>query len=273
MTTDAQSPTGPDAIAARLLGGSAAFRESAMREAWVLHVITSAPFEEAARALEIVCLDGERGEANARELLISLVGALLAEPGGLAGRLRREADRASLLALGRLLRRARLEPTDGAESDGEGSAEDDEARVPDYGRGRPLSLGERRALARRPDRKDFDKLLRDPHPMVMVNLLGNPRLTAEDLVRVCARRSTPKEILLSVARHARWSRERRVRLALVLNPKTPEEIAVPFVSLLTRTELRVVMQVTTTPDVVRVAARDLAERRPPTSTDVPSGEA
>ena len=43
--------------------------------------------------------------------------------------------------------------------------------------------------------------------------------------------------------------------------------------LLTRTELRVVMQVTTTPDVVRVAARDLAERRPPTSTDVPSGEA
>jgi hypothetical protein len=255
------SASGPDRLAARLLGGPAAFRESTLREAWVGHVLQTSPLTDAARALEIVCLGAERGDAIARELLVSVVGVLLTGPVGqsLAASLRGEADTHSWLALGRLLRKARVvEPEETTE------AEPDEARVPDYGRGRPLTLGERRALARKPDRRDFDKLLRDPHPMVMINLLANPRLTAPDLVRVCARRQTPPEILAAIARHPRWSRERRVRMALILNPRTPPEIAVPFVSLLNRTELRVVAEVTTTPDVVRVAARDLTERRPPT---------
>lgn len=279
MRIDGETPDGAEALAARLLAGSSAFLESGMREAWVLSVVNAAPLSLAARGLELVCLEGERGDAAARELLVSVVGALLSEPTGLAARLRAEADRASRLALGRLLRRARdtsvpvadrVARGEGHDAEGE---DEDEARVPDYGRGRPLTLGERRALARRPDRKEFDKLLRDPHPMVMSNLLGNPRLTAEDLVRVCARRSTPKDILVGIARHPRWSRERRIRLALILNPRTPEEISVPFVSLLTRSELRVVTEVTTTPDVVRVAAKELSVRRPPTSSDDPSGEA
>ncbi len=40
-----------------------------------------------------------------------------------------------------------------------------------------------------------------------------------------------------------------------------------------RSELRVVIQVTTTPDVVRVAARELSVRRPPSSPNEPSGQA
>lgn len=251
-------------IARRLLDGSSAFRESALREAWVRHVVSAVPPADAARALEVVCIEAERGDPTARELLVSLVGALLGGPPLLQTALREEAERSSHLALGRLLRKPTARETD--------EEDNDDLRVPDYGRGRPLTLGERRALARRPDRKDFDKLLRDPHPMVMINLLANPRLTAEDLLRVAARKSTPSEILVAIAKHPRWSRERRVRVALVLNARTPDEIAVALVSLLNRTELRVVMQVTTTPDAVRVAARELSLRRPPVSRD-PSGEA
>ena len=252
-------------IARRLLDGSSAFRESALREAWVRHVVSAVPPADAARALEVVCIEAERGDPTARELLVSLVGALLGGPPLLATALREEAEKGSHLALGRLLRKPTTRET-------EDEANDDALRIPDYGRGRPLTLGERRALARRPDRKDFDKLLRDPHPMVIINLLANPRLTAEDLLRVAARKSTPAEILVAIAKHPRWSRERRVRVALVLNARTPDEIAVALVSLLNRTELRVVMQVTTTPDAVRVAARELSVRRPPVSRD-PSGEA
>jgi hypothetical protein len=259
-------PTPPERLAVRLLGGPAAFRESGLRESWVAHVLQTSPVADAARALEIVCLTAERGDSIARELLVSVVGVLLSGSVGptLASALRDEADHRSLLALCRLLRKSREPEVDETSTD-----DPDEARVPDYGRGRPLTLGERRALARKPDRRDFDRLLRDPHPMVMINLLANPRLTATDLVRVCARRQTPREILTAIARHPRWSRERRVRMALILNPQTPPEIAVPFVSLLNRSELRVVSEVTTTPDVVRIAARDLTERRPPTSAHFP----
>ena len=61
-----------------------------------------------------------------------------------------------------------------------------ELRVPDFGRGRPLTLGERKTLARRRDRQLLGRVLRDPHPDVIQVLLGNPALTEEDVVRLAA---------------------------------------------------------------------------------------
>src|SRR5688572_8898608 len=63
-----------------------------------------------------------------------------------------------------------------------------EARVPDYGKGRPLTLGERKSIARRPRRDLIERALGDPHPEVIRLLLQNPRLTEADVIRICARR-------------------------------------------------------------------------------------
>ena len=68
--------------------------------------------------------------------------------------------------------------------------------IPDYGRGRPLTLGERKSLARRPDRAMLDRLLHDPHPDVIRRLLRNPRLTEDDVVRLAARRPGRPEVLV-----------------------------------------------------------------------------
>src|SRR2546430_7350917 len=46
-------------------------------------------------------------------------------------------------------------------------AEIDERKLAASSTGRALTLGERRALARKPSRAAFDKLLRDPHPLVI----------------------------------------------------------------------------------------------------------
>ncbi len=84
--------------------------------------------------------------------------------------------------------------------------------------GRPLSLGERKSLARNPGRMQLDRLLADPSPDVMRNLLASPRLTEIDVVRIAARRPAVPAVLAEVARSRRWVMRYRVRLTLVANP-------------------------------------------------------
>lgn len=107
----------------------------------------------------------------------------------------------------------------------------DALRPPPLGDDREITLGERRAWARRPDRALIDQLLLDPDPMVIDNLLANPRVVEADVLRVASRRPASAEVLSLVFRHARWGRRPAVQAALVQNPFTPVEIAVGLVEL------------------------------------------
>jgi hypothetical protein len=131
--------------------------------------------------------------------------------------------------------------------------------VPDYGKGRTLTLGERRALATLPSRKQLDRVMRDPHPMVAVKLLVNPRLKESDVVRMAARRPAPAEILLEIAMHPRWRRMRRVALALVHNPCLPPRTAVTLLPALDAREAAEVASDNNLDEIVREGARLLLE--------------
>lgn len=179
-----------------------------------------------ARALDSLCAAGARAEAAAREPMLAVVMTLA----GLADdptldRLGQTAAELGLISLARLLRRAPELPN-----------EEVVLRTPDYGVGRELSLGERKALARRPTRAAFDKLLRDPHPLVVGQLLENPLLTEDDIVRLVARRPANPDAQRAVARTA-WLCRPRVRMALIHNPGTPSAIAIPLLAACTRPEL------------------------------------
>lgn len=148
-----------------------------------------------------------------------------------------------------------------------GLSPDDERLVPDYGRGRVLTLGERKSLARRPDRRLIDKVLRDPHPDVIELLLMNPRLTENDVVRLCARRPNAPGILLRVFRSPRWAVRSRVRTALALNPSTPPAIAEAVVPLLTPEDLRALMLDDHAADAVRRRCLEVLSRFAPLHDD------
>lgn len=216
-----------------------------------------------AAALDEICGAAEQADPVAREILGAALPALC-DP-ALAARveeLRAIAAAEALLPLARLLRRSRRE-------DAPEQPSVDERQLATASSGRVLTLGERRALARRPSRAAFDALMRDPHPLVIRNLLGNPRMTEDDVVRMAARRPIYPEVIVEIARHPRWSQRSRVRMALVQNPGSPPEIAVPLVRLLIRPELREVASAPDVPRVVRAAAAELLERRPP----LPPGKA
>lgn len=127
----------------------------------------------------------------------------------------------------------------------------EEPQVPDYGRGRPLSLGERKSLARGRDRRFLDRALRDPHPDVIMLLLQNPRITEADVVRICALRPGRPAVLRAVFASPRWVLRPAVRRALAYNPATPEEITGALVPMLPPADLREIARDGRVPVAVR----------------------
>jgi hypothetical protein len=104
--------------------------------------------------------------------------------------------------------------------------------------GRPLPLGERKALARSHRRDLLLHLMRDPHPDVVAVLLDNPHLTESDVLRLASRRPMLPAALAAVAGSNRWRARLRVRCALVLNPFTPLPLAARLAITLGEADLR-----------------------------------
>lgn len=234
--------------------------DRALRAGYVRGWIAERDVAEAALVLDEICLGAEQADPTCAEALVAVVEALADDRArDLTTGLREEAAGGALLGLARLLRRPlRLRPQQPAP-----------AKPPDYGTARPLTLGERKALARRPTRAHLEKLLLDPDPMVLETLLSNPRLTEEDVLSVAAKRPGRAPLLAAIARSGKWTVRARVRMALVLNPGVPPEVGVPLVQLLSRPELRLVVQMTDASPPVRAAAHELLQRRPPQLDDAP----
>ncbi|HVU04026.1 MAG TPA: hypothetical protein VHE30_19840 [Polyangiaceae bacterium] len=214
----------------------------------------------AAPLLDAVAGSSENGDAEAREALLSIA-MVLANPAhhALVDALRSETDSQRLLSLDRLLRRA-PPPSIAA-------PKPEEQPVPDYGRGRELTLGERKSLARRPDRRAFEKLCLDPHPQVLRQLLENPMMVEEDAIRIATLRPARRGALAELVQSTRWMARPRVRLSIILNPGTPPGIALPLVALCNREELQDVLRSTDTPMVLRGTAQELLSRRAPMPED------
>ncbi|WP_146653889.1 hypothetical protein [Labilithrix luteola] len=264
--TDAprESPTGAGGAGASrgadaLVRTTRSLPEATLRAAYLKSLLLANDVVELAACLDIVCGRAEQAEAAPREVLVALVDALN-DPAckEVVQQLREQAASAPHLALERLVRQPLRVPATARDVP---DPEDD--RIPDYGRGRPLTLGERKSLARRPDRDMLERLLRDPHPDVIRQLLVNPRLTEDDVLRMAARRPSRPDVLSEIARSSRWAHRPRLRMALVLNPDTPLEIAGPILGLLLRHELRLVATSPTVAPAVRALALEHLQRRPP----------
>ena len=135
---------------------------------------------------------------------------------------------------------------------------DEPLAVPDFGKGRPLTLGERKSVARTRDRDLLARVLRDPHPDVIRILLGNPTLTEDDVVRMVSQRPVAPEVLREVFRSTRWIVRYRVRRAIVRNPFAPLDVALQLAAHLNAQDAREVDQSTELAASVREAARRVA---------------
>lgn len=135
---------------------------------------------------------------------------------------------------------------------------------------RSLTLGERKTLARRPGRGEISRLLRDPHPAVIEQLLCNPQLTEADLLRLVTLRPAHPRSLCHLFRDVRWITSPRVRMGLLLNPGLPLWQSIPLLSLCPRPELVRLSRATHVAGELQDAARTHLQRHLPLHDDAKS---
>lgn len=101
-----------------------------------------------------------------------------------------------------------------------------------------LSVGERIASARQCGPALIPTFLFDPNPRVLQALLVNKRLRESDLVLLAESAEATPEILQILSSDGRWNWRRAIRIALVLNPRTPRAAAASHLRYLSRGDLR-----------------------------------
>ncbi len=123
-----------------------------------------------------------------------------------------------------------------------------------------LRLGERITLAKIATPLVITPLLSDPDVRVLESALLNPRLREEDLVTALRRDDTPRALCEVAAASPRWKEHYAVRLALVLQPRTPLPLALLQLSSLLKSDLIRVARTEGLAPLVQAAALATVER-------------
>jgi len=103
-------------------------------------------------------------------------------------------------------------------------------------------------------------LLADPDAKVLRACLQNPRLREEDLVTAVRQDAAPRALLENVPESWRWRDSYAVRLALVLQPRTPLGVSLGQISSLLPADLLRVVDAPGLRPLVQITAQRMAAR-------------
>jgi hypothetical protein len=124
-----------------------------------------------------------------------------------------------------------------------------------------LRLGDRVSLAKIATPPVMPLLLADAQRRVGDACLTNPRLREEDLLNAIRQEQAPRALLEAVTASTRWSANYSVRLAVVLQPRTPLALALAQVSSLVPRDLRRLAEAPVAP-LLQIAASRLLPADP-----------
>ena len=123
-----------------------------------------------------------------------------------------------------------------------------------------ITLGEKRSLAKGLDKDLLDRIIYDEDPIVIKNILSNPRIIERDVLKIASKRPIKSGILKVISESPKWSVRYVVKRALVLNPFTPTGIALGLVNVMQYKDLKLIASSGTLHDEIRNSAKDLLER-------------
>lgn len=124
-----------------------------------------------------------------------------------------------------------------------------------------VPLGVKKSLGRLGNRDLVNRLLHEQEPSVIEQILNNPGLTEDQVVRIAAKRPTSDKVLSVIAQNKKWSSRYRVQRALVSNPYTPTDISVRLITMMMKQDLIEVRDDTSLHIELRRAAAELIKRK------------
>ena len=124
-----------------------------------------------------------------------------------------------------------------------------------------LDVGERAKLARSGDKDCRSILIKDGNKQVAMAVMSNPKITLPEIEMIAGSRNVSEDILRDIVGNRDWCKNYAVIHALVQNPKTPVGVSLTHLPKVFTRDLRLLARSRGVPEVIRVSARRLAQKR------------
>jgi len=130
-----------------------------------------------------------------------------------------------------------------------------------YQKIKEMGVGEKIKLATIGNREARNLLLKDSNKIVLAAVINSPRNTEEDIIKICQSRNVSNEVLRLIAAKKELTKNYKVKIGLVTNPKTPVPISLKLLSYITEADLRNIAKNKNISTVVARGARKILEDR------------
>ena len=140
------------------------------------------------------------------------------------------------------------------------AATEEEPHQNTWDRIRALSQMEKILLAVKADRTERSVLVQDNDPRVLLSLLRNPRIAVDEVARVAKSPYLNYQGADVIMKTTQWMASIDVRLALIRNPKTPQDFALRILPSLPEAEVRAIARAGTSMALKQAALRQLQRR-------------
>ncbi len=124
-----------------------------------------------------------------------------------------------------------------------------------------ITLGQRRSMSKGWQKSTLARLLSDPDPVVITNILNNTKTTTTDVLKIASKRPNSAKILNIIAIHRRWATNYNVKKALVMNPYMLPAVSVALLSSMLGADLKKISRDKTLHPQLSLTARDMLELR------------
>lgn len=241
-----------EAIVSKVLSDLLALPEEGMRLNLLCRRLLSLSDDDGAALLDILCRMEKGGQAAPKAR------ALLVDQQGLKSGLGEERHRRIYLASVRLglHRVSRLFSELKPHKKGLTGYEQEEEAPMEF-----ITLGQRRSMSKGPVKDLLDRLLSDPDPMVVANLLDNPRMTEKEVLKIASKRPNSPEILRMISVHRKWSKRYEVKRAVASNPYSPPNTSIAILGALMTQDLKQISEDKTLHPAVKLSAGDIVKER------------
>jgi len=101
-------------------------------------------------------------------------------------------------------------------------------------------------------------LARDSNKLVLLSVLENPRITDGEILALAKNRSTPDDAIRVIMHNRDWMKSYSIMFAIATHPKTPAAIAMRYLPLIKKKDIKLLAKNKNVTEAVRTMAKKLS---------------
>lgn len=117
-----------------------------------------------------------------------------------------------------------------------------------------MTVSEKLDFARKGSKEARTILIRDSNKLVQLAVISSPKITETEILMIANNRQVNDEVLRTIANNREWMKNYQVKSALLYNPKTPVQIALKLVPMLSQKDLGLLAKSKSVARVLTIAA-------------------